>query len=237
MADAQSDICSLGLTIYELLALRPAYSGRTYHQLLKEILHETPESLRSVDPSIPRDLETIVMKSVARNPKDRYASAGELADDLRRFLEDRPIRARRSTPFEHAVRWCRRNPAIASLGSAAILLLMLLAVVMSTAYVRTAEALKNESEQRELAQNATGRANGNLELAMEAFGDIFSKLSGSPVSSSLGGEQFGVETLSPSAVIEPDDAELLQRLADFYEQFIKQNSDDQQLYLQDSPGV
>lgn len=231
-ADAQSDICSLGLTMYELLTLQPAYTGRTYHQLLKEISHESPEPLRNIDRAIPRDLETIVMKAVARNPKDRYATSCEFADDLQRFLEDRPIEARRSTPLERAVRWCRRNPAIASLGSAAILLLLTLAAVMSGAYYHTSKALEGESQQHQLAIEATERANANLELAMEAFGDLFSELSGSPVSTNTGAEQFGMETLSPSAVIEPDDAELLQRLAEFYEQFIERNSGDSLLYLQ-----
>jgi serine/threonine protein kinase len=108
--DARSDVYALGLTLYELLALRPAFDESEYNALLYQVAHVEPPPLRQWRPSVPRDLETIVLKAIARDPERRYPSAGELADDLRRFTDDRPIRARAVNPAERLWRWCRRNP-------------------------------------------------------------------------------------------------------------------------------
>ncbi len=118
--DARSDVYSLGLTLYELVALKPAYEASDRHRLMERVLHEEPERLKKLAPGVPRDLETIVAKAIARDAAMRYATAGALAEDLRRFVEDRPIRARRVSAVERLARWCRRNPAIAgSIGVAA----------------------------------------------------------------------------------------------------------------------
>ena len=90
--DARSDVYSLGLTLYELVALRPAYEASDRHALIERVLHEEPERLKKLAPGVPRDLETIVAKAIARDPAGRYATAAALAEDLRRFVEDRPIR-------------------------------------------------------------------------------------------------------------------------------------------------
>ena len=94
-ADARSDVYSLGLTLYELLALRPAFLGKDRHQLLAEVVHGEPPRPRSVAREIPHDLETVVLKAIARDSTHRYQSAAALADDLRRFVDDRPVKARR----------------------------------------------------------------------------------------------------------------------------------------------
>ncbi|HET8645118.1 MAG TPA: serine/threonine-protein kinase, partial [Vicinamibacteria bacterium] len=93
-ADERSDLYSLGLTLYELLTLRPAFAAPSKAQLIEQILHDEPARPRALDARIPRDLETVVLKAMAREPKDRYQSAQELADDLGRFLGGRPILAR-----------------------------------------------------------------------------------------------------------------------------------------------
>src|SRR5439155_18036427 len=95
-SDPRSDIYSLGLTLYELLALRPAFDAMQRVQLLQQISREEPSQLRQLDRRISRDLETIVHKAIAKEPGQRYAAAGELAEDLRRLLADRPIQARRT---------------------------------------------------------------------------------------------------------------------------------------------
>ena len=116
--DARSDIYALGLTLYELLAFRPAFPASDRHDLIRQITQEEPPRLRRLEPSIPRDLETIVHKALEKEPALRYASARQMADDLQRFLDDRPIMARRSSSAERLMRWCRRNPIIATLAAA-----------------------------------------------------------------------------------------------------------------------
>ena len=101
-----------------MLALRPAFEEADRSRLIKQVLHEVPPRLRKLDPRIPRDLETVVLKATAKEPGSRYASAAELAEDLRRFLVDRPIRARRASALERAWRWGRRNPVVAGLTAA-----------------------------------------------------------------------------------------------------------------------
>src|SRR5262249_46598902 len=109
-SDARSDVYSLGLTLYELLVLRPAFDGSTREELIHQVSYGVPPRPRKVNPEVPRDLETIVLKAIERDPAGRYPSAGELAADLRRYLEDRPPRARRSSPAERAWRWARPRP-------------------------------------------------------------------------------------------------------------------------------
>src|SRR5262249_20816519 len=92
--DARSDVYSLGLTLYELVALKPAYEASDRHALIERVLHDEPERLKRRAPGVPRDLETIIAKASARDPAVRYATASAMAEDLRRFVEDRPIRAR-----------------------------------------------------------------------------------------------------------------------------------------------
>jgi serine/threonine protein kinase len=116
--DARSDIYAIGLTLFELLAFRPAFTASDRHDLIRQITQEEPAPLRRLDPSVPRDLETIVHKALEKEPGHRYAMARQMADDLQHFLDDRPISARRSSTAERLMRWCRRNPVIATLTAA-----------------------------------------------------------------------------------------------------------------------
>ena len=127
----QSDIYALGLTLYELLTLRPAFDDTNKARLVERVLHEPPVPPRKVDPRVPRDLETVVLKCLEKDPAERYAKAENLAEDLRRFLADRPIQARRTPLQERAWRWCRRNPVVAGLLTAVAGLLVVIAVVSS----------------------------------------------------------------------------------------------------------
>jgi WD40 repeat protein/serine/threonine protein kinase len=120
-SDPRSDSYSLGLTLYEMLLLRPAFDEEDRFLLLQQILGSAPPRLRKIDPRIPRDLETIIVKSIDKEPGRRYQTAGELAADLQRFLEDRPIQARQIGSLERVRRWCRRNPTIAGLLAAVAL--------------------------------------------------------------------------------------------------------------------
>jgi WD40 repeat protein/serine/threonine protein kinase len=162
----QSDIYSLGLTLYELLTLRPAYEEGDRLGLIDRLLHEMPVPPRQVDPRIPRDLETIVSKCLAKDPADRYATAGALAADLQHFLDDEPIRARPLGPLERLGRWCRRNPALAGALAAAVAFLLLGTVVSSLLAVHArVEAARADQEAQ------TARDNERLAQEERALSD------------------------------------------------------------------
>ncbi|MBX7103005.1 MAG: protein kinase [Gemmataceae bacterium] len=127
LSDSRSDVYALGMTLYEMIALQPAFEDDDRLRMVERINSEKPKRLGVLAPGCPRDLETIILKSIAKDPADRYLSAAELADDLRRFLTDRPIKARRASALEELRRWCRRNPAVT--GLTGLLMLMLVAIV------------------------------------------------------------------------------------------------------------
>ena len=93
-------------------------------ETLDQVRGQKPVPPRRLNPKIPRNLETIALKCLEKNPSRRYASAEALADDLNRFLEGRPIKARPVSPIEHAWRWCRRQPVIAALAATVLLILI-----------------------------------------------------------------------------------------------------------------
>ena len=127
-SDPRSDVYGLGLTLYEMLTLRPAFAASDRARLVERVQHEEPPRPRKLDPHIPRDLETIVLKAIAKEPGRRYATATAMAEDLRRFLADRPVEARRAAAWERVWRWVRRNPGLAvSTASAAVLLVVIAA--------------------------------------------------------------------------------------------------------------
>ncbi|WP_145279289.1 serine/threonine-protein kinase [Tautonia plasticadhaerens] len=144
--DARADVYALGLTLYELLALRPAFPGADRHDLIRRITQEGPPRLRRLDPAVPRDLATIVHKAIERDPAHRYAAAGSMAEDLRRFLEGRPIRARRVPAPERLARWARRNPWLAGMAAAVLVLLVAIDVV-AFALTRRVQAEARRAEE------------------------------------------------------------------------------------------
>jgi WD40 repeat protein len=121
--DALADVYALGLTLYELLVLRPAFDGKDRLRLVEQIGRQEPARLRVLDPRIPRDLETILMKAIEKDPRRRYASADDMAEDLHRYLADELIKARRIGPLERLGRWGRRNPLVAGLSAVVVLII------------------------------------------------------------------------------------------------------------------
>ena len=124
-ADRRSDVYSLGVMLYELLVGTRPFSGKSRMLMIHQVLHEDPPLPRKIKKSIPRDLETICLKAMAKEPLRRYQTAHEMAEDLRRFLAGKPILARPVSRLERAWRWSRKNSAVAG-SMAAILTLMLL---------------------------------------------------------------------------------------------------------------
>ena len=161
-ADERSDVYALGLTLYEMLTLEPAFQDENRRRLLKRVAEETPLAPRERDPSIPRDLETIVLTATAREPARRYSSAKHLAEDLSCFLAGRPIAARRASPLERLLSWCRREPKLALSSASVLVLLLAIASLSSFGYLKLRELLGVANENLKRAQSAEGKATAEL---------------------------------------------------------------------------
>lgn len=162
--DARSDEYSLGLTLYELLAFRPAFDERDRPRLIGQVTMAEFPRLGSVNPEVPRDLETIIHKAIDREPAHRYQTAGDLARDLQCFLDDEPIKARRLSPWERLGRLARRNKGVAAALSVVTVLLVVIAVgsLVAAAYFR-----RQEQEQSRLAKKNQALAVEKGQLADE----------------------------------------------------------------------
>ena len=227
--DVQGDVYGLGITLYELLVLRPAFESSDRLRLIEQISKVEPPRPRTLDPRIPRDLETVVLKMIDKNPRRRYPTAAALADDLRRFLEDRPIRARRVSPAERLGRWCRRNPVVAGL-TGTVALLLIVATVASFLAAAHFSRLATEKEQardeavaaREdavenliEARRQRRSAEANFLLARDAVDQYLTKVS--------------ENTLLNVPGMQPLRKELLESALSFYQGFVDQRSDDPSL--------
>lgn len=165
-SDPRSDVYSLGLTLYEMLMLRPAFRSTDRAELVRCITQDEPPRPRWQDRSIPRDLETIILKAISKEPQARYQTASEFAEDLRRFLADRPIVARRTSFSKQTLLWCRRNPVVTSLTALVTVLLIILTIGSWISAFRLSErhkavvanltrATRAEASEREARQEAT----------------------------------------------------------------------------------
>jgi serine/threonine protein kinase/WD40 repeat protein/tetratricopeptide (TPR) repeat protein len=155
VSDPRCDLYALGATLYEMLTLHPTFKGDDQLQLIHRIEHEPPVPPRQLERSIPADLETIVLKALAKNPADRFASAEEMAAELRRYLENRPIRSRPIPAYQRFGRWCKRNPWLAAANIAAAVATTTLAVVSTVAAISYSEqlhALQVEQQQTRKAE-------------------------------------------------------------------------------------
>ena len=208
LLDHRTDVYSLGATLYELLALRPAFGARERHQLLRGIEAEEPGALHRLNPAVPVDLETIIRKAMTKDPAGRYASCRELADDLRCFLDHRPIKAKRPSLVERAVKWSHRHRPLV------VTALLFMVVALATLSVSTA-LIWREKARTEAALDQTEvlrmRAQSNYENARDAV-DEMTRV----VERQLAG---------PTAVGQTR-AELLLKAQRYYEGFVEANSRD-----------
>lgn len=136
-----ADVYSLGAILYEALTGRPPFRSQTVMQTLQRVVSDEPAPPRKLVPSVPADLETVCLKALRKEPKERYATAQELADELDRFLHDEPVRARPLTRMEKVYRWCRRKPTLAGLLAATTALMLMAGLAILLAF-----------DQRELRQ-------------------------------------------------------------------------------------
>jgi hypothetical protein len=206
--DRRSDVYSLGATFYELFTLQPIFPGEDRGTLLHQVLNAEPIRPRLIDPGVPPDLETIVLKALAKTREDRYATAGEMAADLHRFLVDQPILARRPSLLDRGRKWLRRHPAYVA---AALLVLGfgVIALAVSTALVlreqRRAEAAYLGEKER------AAEAEARFQLARRSADEMI---------------RIADEELTDGPEQQTLRRRLLEAALAYYQEFIKLRSDD-----------
>jgi WD40 repeat protein len=154
------DVYSLGAILYFLLTGRPPFAAQSMTETLQQVLHSEPVSPQVLNPAVPRDLETICLKCLSKEPPRRYSSAQELADDLGRFLKGEPVQARPVGATGKAWRWCRRNPVVASFGGATGVLLLAVTIGSPIAAFRI-------NRERKATETALGEVKNQQRLASE----------------------------------------------------------------------
>src|SRR5262245_57961279 len=174
--DVRADVYALGMTLYELLTLKAAYASGDRLKLIELIRQKEVASPRSIDSRIPRDLETIVMKAIDKDPKRRYQSADEMGEDLQRFVNDEPIKARRIGPAERLTRWCRRNPLPAGLLTGIILVFLAGFAGVSWQWHVAEAARRDETKQRGQAEQSQKETEKALAVVASQKAEVESSL-------------------------------------------------------------
>jgi serine/threonine protein kinase/tetratricopeptide (TPR) repeat protein len=211
LMDHRTDVYSLGATLYELLTGRPAVEGQDRQDILRRIANEEPQRPRALDGAVPADLETIVLKALEKNPQERYPTAQELADDLRRFVEVRPIRARRPTLIQRVRKWCQRHRPLMRAASATMLLVVV-GLAVSTLLVWRENQQKVKA--LEAKDAALQRADERYELARQSVDRFYTE-----VAEDLLGDQPGVQEQHRKYLV---------LALEFYQQYAQDHGDDPQ---------
>lgn len=172
-----TDIYALGAILYDLLTGRPPFKANTLADTLRQVQMVEPVSPGRLQPQVPRDLATVCLKCLNKEPKKRYATSLDLAEDLGRFLAGEPIRARPTSAFERTWKWSRRRPAIAALIAVSFFSFFALGIGGWWTAIKLVSANKRISEAKDLADSERVRAEDNLEQALGAFDSFLTQFS------------------------------------------------------------
>jgi hypothetical protein len=213
LLDQRSDVYSLGITLYEAVTLQPGFDGDNRADLLRRIAQEEPRPPRRIRPSIPADLETIILKAISKAPDQRYQSAQEIADDLRRFLDGKPTLARRPTWIDRAGKWTRRHMRLVA-AAACIAILAAAGLAVSTLTIAGAHAKTKAALEETEASHA--RAERHFRQAREIVDRLGARLA---------------EHLAHVEGAETVRAELLQDTLQYYHAFTEHAADDPDLQV------
>jgi hypothetical protein len=200
-----ADVYSLGAILYELLTDRPPFKAGTPLDTLRQVVEQEPKRPRASNARVPPDLETICLKCLRKEPHARYASAEQLAEDLERFLADRPIRARRPSPLERTRKWVRRHKRVAA--CAIVLGLGLLVLVLMTQRRRHAQVQEARAE----ADAQRQRAEANFQTARQAVDELLTRVAE---------KEWTREPALP-----PAQRQLLEEALTFYQQVLQEKGD------------
>ncbi len=202
---AKSDVYALGATIYHMLIGQPPFQGTTVLETIRKVTEVEPKSPRELNPAVDRDLDTICLKCLEKDPARRYGSAEALADDLRHYLNGEPIAARPVSPAEQVWRCCRRNPLLATSMAAAGLFLIVALIATSVGYFKTSASLAIAQREREKAEES--------DRELLSAGDHFFT-------------QVSENELMDRPGMQPLRQEFLEEASAFYQRFLRQRGED-----------
>ena len=230
--DERSETYCLGLTLYEMATLKPAFENASTPELIRKITTTSPLPPRKLDRKIPRDLERIILKAISREPGYRYQTALDLREDLRAFLDDRPIAARQISMAENLWRWSRRNPFPAAMSILTGLMICLIAIAATVALAINNRALVESEENKKRLEVEFRRADFNrrkaeesTRFAVESYDRMFRAkiLDDGGVGDDISLDGF-MDLEGISASIDESDAEFLASMLDFYAQFAEKHT-------------
>ena len=223
LVDHRTDVYSLGATLYELLTLQPVFQGEDRQELLHKILADDPVPPSRLIRNMPRDLETILLKALNKRIEERYATAQEFADDLRRYLNRQPIQARRPAIWDRAGKWVWRHQTV-TVAAAVLLMLTVLGSIAGTILIgreqaNTQAALEKSEREHQLAKDAgekeaeaRNRAERNFQQAQHLLDQI---------------SDIAAEDMAAEADLPQGRRKLLQAVLAYYKEFVQQHNDNQ----------